>query len=230
MTLASYDADNIIRSARLWCCRYWEYPFSVLQGDVLTNEPLNILDTGSGWSLFPMYLSSALHHKVTCVDLNEIQMKKISPDIAALFGSPPEYRVQDLTNLEFEDNHFDRVFCVSVLEHIEEELVSGGKRVNYHKQNLDVKALGEMFRVLKPGGILMLTIEWSEDENYGRPYRFIDVKSRLIKPFMPYLKEQSFPDIDWETYKINPRKIWREKFPFMDNMFMSSMGIVFQKA
>ncbi len=43
----------------------------------------------------------------------------------------------DLLDLPFEDNNFDMVFCNHVLEHIED----------------DTKAMSELFRVLKPGGM-----------------------------------------------------------------------------
>lgn len=43
----------------------------------------------------------------------------------------------DILNLPFEDNQFDIVFCNHVLEHIED----------------DTKAMSELFRVMKPGGM-----------------------------------------------------------------------------
>jgi len=43
----------------------------------------------------------------------------------------------DLLDLPFEDNNFDMVFCNHVLEHIED----------------DTKAMSELYRVLKPGGM-----------------------------------------------------------------------------
>ncbi len=50
----------------------------------------------------------------------------------------------DAKNLPFKESTFDRVFCVSVLEHIEKD------------HSLCVR---EMLRVLKPGGILILTLD-----------------------------------------------------------------------
>lgn len=48
----------------------------------------------------------------------------------------------DLTDLKFEDNSFDFIYCAHVLEHIFD----------------DGKAITEMFRVLKPGGIAVLSV------------------------------------------------------------------------
>jgi ubiquinone/menaquinone biosynthesis C-methylase UbiE len=43
----------------------------------------------------------------------------------------------DICNLPFEDNHYDIIFCNHVLEHIPD----------------DTKAMQELYRVLKPGGM-----------------------------------------------------------------------------
>ena len=49
---------------------------------------------------------------------------------------------QDITNISFEENYFDYVFCIHVLEHI----------------NDDIKAMKELYRVLKPGGTAFLCV------------------------------------------------------------------------
>lgn len=46
----------------------------------------------------------------------------------------------DITNLDFRDNYFDAIICYHVLEHVKD----------------DRKALGELFRVLKPNGWAIL--------------------------------------------------------------------------
>lgn len=48
----------------------------------------------------------------------------------------------DICNLPFEDNKYDAIFCNHVLEHIPD----------------DTKAMQELFRVLKPGGMAILQI------------------------------------------------------------------------
>ena len=58
----------------------------------------------------------------------------------------------DICNLPFEDNHFDIIFCNHVLEHIED----------------DAKAMQELYRVLKPGGmgIFQVPQDYSRDTTY----------------------------------------------------------------
>jgi len=229
-TQAALDSDKIIRSSRVNANRYWEYPFSIHAGDVLSTPKLTILDAGGGWSLLPMYLASRLKHTVISVDLDPLQMRYFSPGLSAFFQPCPHYQVDDLTTLSFKDNTFDRVFCVSVLEHIEERTDENGRRVNRHEQSLDVTALREMLRVLKPNGLLVVTIEWSEDSAYGRPYTLRDVQERLLAPFRQHLIEDKIPSMDWKTYKENPRRIWHEYYPHRDNFFMSSLGIILRKS
>lgn len=80
--------------------------------------------------------------------------------------------VQDIRNLEFEDNFFDRVFCICVIEHIEPE-------------NQE-KAIKELVRVLKPGGILSLTFDygnyWGSLDSSGTIKSPRDLFERIIKP------------------------------------------------
>jgi len=80
----------------------------------------------------------------------------------------------DLTNLPFENNKFDKIFCISVIEHVKN----------------DLKGMEEMFRVLKPGGILLLTTEvnkrlnkpYSEaDGSYYRIYSYEQIMSLIKK-------------------------------------------------
>ncbi len=52
----------------------------------------------------------------------------------------------DITKLKFEDNSFDYIICNHVLEHIDN----------------DIKAMSEMFRVLKPNGIAVITVPIDE--------------------------------------------------------------------
>ena len=54
-----------------------------------------------------------------------------------------DLRVEDARALSFPDGHFDAVACVSVIEHIPDDG--------------DARAMAEIWRVLRPGGVLHLT-------------------------------------------------------------------------
>lgn len=63
-------------------------------------------------------------------------VKYVSTDLQ----SPLAMHKDDLINLGFDDNAFDAILCYHVLEHIED----------------DIKAMRELFRILKPGGWAIL--------------------------------------------------------------------------
>jgi SAM-dependent methyltransferase len=79
-----------------------------------------------------------------------------------------EYKLEDITNLELPENTFDRVYCISVLEHLEEARVNG-RPVNNHLKNLEIAAINELLRVLKPGGSLIVGFI-DRDSPLGRQY------------------------------------------------------------
>lgn len=68
--------------------------------------------------------------------------------------------IADATNLPFKNNFFDRIIASEVLEHIPD----------------DMKALNEMYRVLKPGGVIMVTVP-----NHDYPFLWDPVNWLLEK-------------------------------------------------
>jgi ubiquinone/menaquinone biosynthesis C-methylase UbiE len=64
-----------------------------------------------------------------------------------------KYHKEDVRNMEFNDNTFDKVITISVIEHV------------YPEKDGDMIALGEIKRVLKPDGNLLLTIPYKSKHN-----------------------------------------------------------------
>jgi len=220
-----WTTDLILTNIEPAPVRWVEYPWAIMNSNL--NKPLKILDIGSGRSLFPIYLASK-DHQVVCIDSDEILMTKISPKLAEWSGVKVDYKTNDATKLEFKDNEFDRVFCISVLEHLEEEKVDG-KRVNYHKHNLDVKAIAEMLRVVKPTGLIILTVEWSESPHDVQSYRFQDIYDRLLKPFNKFLVKYDKPKFNWDDLKHKHFKETKRLRPNYPSTEAWAIGIVLQK-
>lgn len=111
----------------------------------------NLLDAGCGTGRFS--LKMALHgHSVTGIDLSE-PMLDIARQKAAKTSKKLTFKKMDLCNLEFEDESFDSVVSMALFEFIHD----------------DEKALSECFRVIKPGGYVMIgTI--TKDSAWGREY------------------------------------------------------------
>jgi len=218
--------NNAVKHSTLaYPVRRVEYPWSFLNAEL--DKPMKILDVGSGVSLFPVYMASK-GHDVTSIDNDKILMNRLSPKLAEWSGVKVKYEDGDGTNLKYSDNTFDRVFCISVLEHLEEEYVNG-EYVNFHKKNLDVKAIGEMLRVLKPNGLLVLTFDWSENENDKRSYKLDDIYNRVLKPYRSYLIKDQKPIIKWDELKVKHLKA-EKSFPPYDYIFEGwAMGVILKK-
>jgi SAM-dependent methyltransferase len=120
----------------------WEYPWALQRAGQLPGS--RVLDAGCGGSIFPVYLAS-IGMQTTACDV------VLPPGLDRLNESFIQYIQGDLTALPLADSIFDAIFCISVLEHLEEKGA--------------VTALMELRRVLRPGGRLLLTTDYCEDSN-----------------------------------------------------------------
>jgi SAM-dependent methyltransferase len=146
---------------RLWS-RRWEYPFvaqriiqfAQAQSPSPANHPLRVLDAGSGVTYFPYFIRAEIpQSEITCFDSNDSYV----PMFAAVNANMAETKVRFvqgmLQKLPFEPDSFDAVCCISVLEHTS----------NYGE------ILDEFARVLRPGGLLVLTFDLSLDGKFELP-------------------------------------------------------------
>lgn len=133
--------------------RRWEYPYVASS---IRKNPAHILDAGSGITFFPFYIAGFGHH-VYAID-HDPRLKKYYDCLKGNFGMSAKdnntsaqgtlnFSIQELSSLSFEDNKFDFIYCISVLEHSSEKEA----------------ILREFARVLKPSGILILTCDISLD-------------------------------------------------------------------
>ena len=216
----SYDFSSwgLLNSIRVPAPRCWEYPWGFLQ--IPDFRGLDVLDVGSGLSLFPMYLAK-LGAYVTSIDLDSAQMNLLAPFLAKLLevDSNMRYEVGDATHIDYPSGVFDYVCCVSVLEHI--------------PRGLDVTAIREMLRVLKSNGKLIATVDWSDNPRNQHSYRLQDVLTRLLRPFQSELENR----VDWGTYSKSVREMYQTHYPFYGDeelrlnpeLDASVLGIVIHK-
>ena len=132
-----------------------------------------------------------------------------------------KYKVEtgDATKLNFPNNSFDSVISISVIEHI--------------NNDGDADAMKEMWRVLKPSGVLILTfpvsksfsIEYSESDTYGlnvdqinekyffqRVYAEKSIKERLLNNIQDFtiLEQQIFGEKEHGFYSKYSER-WKKK-------------------
>ncbi|MBQ3436539.1 class I SAM-dependent methyltransferase [Candidatus Saccharibacteria bacterium] len=116
-------------------------------------------DIGGGYGrLANEYLKRA--HKVILFDYSKSELKQAKE----IYGDKIETRAGDIYELPFKDNELDGLMMI---------------RVTHHLKHLD-KAIAELFRVLKPGGVAV--IEVANKRTLPKMARFMVGKSK-VNPF-----------------------------------------------
>lgn len=162
--------------------RAWEYPWAVHAAEF--DRPARILDVGGGGSPFAPWLALQ-GHEAHVVDPSLDQGRSFVWDparsafrnlrtlakqgafrlagVRTLWGLPGggerrvSYYARSADRLGFPDGHFDRVFCLSVIEHVPHDLWPASMR--------------ELARVVRPGGRLVMTMDMETHEANARLYR-----------------------------------------------------------
>ncbi|MBU3934395.1 class I SAM-dependent methyltransferase [Patescibacteria group bacterium] len=105
-----------------------------------------------------------------------------------------KFEVQDLLNLSFPKNNFDKIYCIAVLHHIP-------------SKELRLKALQEIKRILKPGGILILTV-WNLWKR--KTIRRLVFKNNLLK--LIGLVKMDFNDVLIPSWKDKSNKFLIQRY------------------
>jgi len=128
---------------------YWRtLEFRIVLKELRPNQSDTILDIGSP-KLLSLYLADKVGARVLATDIESYFIRDY--EVFRSFRHIPEERLQilraDGRELQFSENSFDKVFSISVLEHIPE--------------HGDIECVKEIARVLKPGGLCVLTVPFA---------------------------------------------------------------------
>jgi SAM-dependent methyltransferase len=214
MELADLDLPNfrrvqsameaLLRSSEgfyLHPSKRWEYPWALERAPLAVGS--RVLDVGCGASIFPLFLANSGHRVVAC-DLQVPARPAGCPNLSYLRG--------DLTALPLASGTFDAVFCISVIEHLQPERIA--------------TALAELRRVLRPGGLLLLTTDFYRQagaelwyEGPGPPFRVnwqVFDEQHLRQRILSFPGFKAVGDIDlnidWAT--VQPRMRRFHGYPY----------------
>ncbi len=156
--------------------------------------PVEVLDVGTGTTAWPHIMANC-GFKVTAIDKIEGYWKE--------GFSNRHYNIihDDITKTKI-TKKFDLITCISVLEHI-----------SNHKE-----AIKGMFRLLKPGGHLVLTFPYNEKQYVDNVYKLPDAGYGQDLPYITqvfsrkeidaWLKENPGKIIDQEYYQVFSGDLW----------------------
>jgi len=163
--------------------RYLEYPW-MLQNIKITSG--RILDVGSTASNM-LYKFLPKEVEINSIDLND---KHIESDSV-------KFSVGDIRKTNYEDNYFDVISCISTLEHIG----VSGRYGSDEDSTGDLKAVREMGRILKPGGVMLITVPYGVKDVL--PINKLYNKERINELF----KDFSMVEIEYKKY-FNQFHLW----------------------
>lgn len=143
-----------------------------------------ILDLGCGFGEF------AVAYADEPIDMG-IDINSRDLYVASKTGRYKNLTLGDARNMPFADNSYGSIFSISTLEHIIDS----------------DKVLKEAYRVLKPGGIIFLTIETDEVE-----------QATFYRPFMKKIGLSKLSNYTYNAYNklfhretLLPKSVWRKK-------------------
>ena len=152
-----------------------------------------VLDYGCGVGPSIIKVSNYEPKKIIGIDISEISIKK-AKDRTKDLGSMVEVKVDNCEKTSFENNRFDLVYGHGILHHLEFS-----------------KCLGEILRILKPGGSLLF-VEPLGTNPIINLYRKLTPKSRSID-------EHPFVGKDFELLKNKFKKVEIKYYGFLTLVF-----------
>ncbi len=151
-----------------------EYPWALEQAQLRTDgKPEVILDAGCDKAPLALYLGQVLRHEVYGIDIE---------DYASFYeDTMVRFKRGSAAKTGYKDAFFDKIFCISVLEHLPPE---EGKAV-----------LAEFQRILKPTGMVIITMD---KKNGCRDDPFLGEYQEAIRGMFTVVAEADlYNDLIW---------------------------------
>ena len=167
--------------------RQWEYPYVYenAKAELQTDQETRVLDAGSGVTFFSYYLNSEFESiQVHACDYDKTLLNTYA-QINQQSNQSVEFAHADLRSLPYDNDWFDLVYCISVLEHTDEyETI-----------------IKEFSRVLRPGGKLIVTFDVSLD---GRHQIAVGKGTKLLAALAREFEVEPSLSLDLESHVVAP--------------------------
>ena len=156
----------------------------------LENQTGRLLDAGSSLNIDFVLKSHVLANMKTTIFT-------LAPEGVAYWWLGISYVFGDLREMDFRDDWFDVIVCISTIEHVgmDNSMYAGTADTAKPGDTQDfLKAIRELKRVLKSGGMLYVTFPFGQYENHGFFQQFdAHLMDMLIDRFDPtYVNETIF--------------------------------------
>ncbi len=170
-SLAACKGKGWLEPAQIHAYKHWDYAWAILHSGVTAG--MTVLDAGAGRGFLQYYLAR-LGVRVHAMDISPVESKlfrklydvasqlnvslksdpfRVTNKLQRRYRTEVACRFESVASLSYADGMFDRVFSMSVLEHLDADTLRRG--------------LQEMARVLKPGGWLVMTIDYTPTPGNG---------------------------------------------------------------
>jgi SAM-dependent methyltransferase len=160
------------------------------------------LDAGSALNYeFVLQAPALAEKKVTIVTL--------APEGDAHWRLGVSYVFGDLRKLDFRDELFDSIACISTIEHVgmDNSMYAGKSDIARRTDSRDfLQAIQELKRVLKPGGALFVSFPFGRYENHGWFQQFdAQLVDTLVTGFGPTQARETIFCYDPDGWRISDR-------------------------
>ena len=141
-----------------------EYPWMLTQ---LGPGPGSLLDAGS-----------TLNHdfilELPVLGSKEIHILTLAPEQDCFWHKGVSYLFHDLRSIPIRDEYYDAISCLSTLEHIgcDNSSYTGSADDREHRPKDYLVAIDELCRVLRPGGVLLITVPFGAYAHLGVQQQF----------------------------------------------------------
>jgi SAM-dependent methyltransferase len=171
-----------------------EYPWIFSR---ISSEKTRILDAGSTFNFPEIMDLENLKHK-------ELSILTFFPEAYNFYQKRISYVYADLREIPYKDEYFGEVVCQSTIEHIDMDNSMYGYDIDKAKDEKKsfeyLKAMNELLRVLKKGGLLLLTFPYGKFENHGF---FQQLDREMLQSIEDILKKSGDYSLSFLMYSVN---------------------------